>query len=67
MTQNVSKFNAKLTMQKEVYSNQQKDINQCPSDISSHIQNYKVIQSQFEEELDKAILNTKQVATNLSK
>eukprot|EP00957_Ditylum_brightwellii_P169516 12901952-Ditylum_brightwellii.AAC.1 len=36
-------------------------------DIASHDQNNKVIISKFEEKLDKAILNTRQVDTKLSK
>eukprot|EP00957_Ditylum_brightwellii_P208859 15359277-Ditylum_brightwellii.AAC.1 len=38
VTQTVSKLDTKLTMQKEIYSIQQKDINICISDIASHNQ-----------------------------
>eukprot|EP00957_Ditylum_brightwellii_P087920 6695507-Ditylum_brightwellii.AAC.1 len=54
-------------MKKEIYSNQQKDINNCITEIERHVQNNKVIYSQFEEKLDKASLDTEQIATNLSK
>eukprot|EP00957_Ditylum_brightwellii_P140811 10725970-Ditylum_brightwellii.AAC.1 len=54
-------------MEKEIYSNQQKDINNCITEVKRHIQNNKIIHSQFEEKLDKAILNTEQVAMKLSK
>eukprot|EP00957_Ditylum_brightwellii_P035367 2682027-Ditylum_brightwellii.AAC.1 len=60
VTQTVSKFEIKLTMQKEIYSTQGKGINRCILDISNYDQNNKVIISKFEEKLDKAILNTKQ-------
>eukprot|EP00957_Ditylum_brightwellii_P096148 7325358-Ditylum_brightwellii.AAC.1 len=60
-------LHTKRTIQKGIYSTQQKDINKSTSDITSHIQNNKVIHSRFEEKLDKTILNTKQVDTNLSK
>eukprot|EP00957_Ditylum_brightwellii_P081388 6190845-Ditylum_brightwellii.AAC.1 len=43
-----------------------KKINRCTSDIASHHQNNNVIISRFEEKIDKAILDTKQVATKLS-
>eukprot|EP00957_Ditylum_brightwellii_P024706 1866540-Ditylum_brightwellii.AAC.1 len=66
MTQNISKLETRLTIQKEIYSTQQKDINRCVSDIASHDQNNKVIISEFKEKLDKAILDTKQVDTKLS-
>eukprot|EP00957_Ditylum_brightwellii_P028325 2139216-Ditylum_brightwellii.AAC.1 len=52
-------------MEKEIYSKQQKDIIKCIIDEKRHVQNNKVINSQLKEKLDKAILNTKQVATNL--
>eukprot|EP00957_Ditylum_brightwellii_P134689 10268356-Ditylum_brightwellii.AAC.1 len=53
-------------MQKEIYSNQQKDINRCITTILSHDQNNKVIHSHFEEKLNKAVHDTEQVATKLS-
>eukprot|EP00957_Ditylum_brightwellii_P148256 11287940-Ditylum_brightwellii.AAC.1 len=65
-TQNISKLETRLTSQEEIYSDQQKDINRCISDIANLDQNNKVIHSRFEKKLNKAILDTKQVATNLS-
>eukprot|EP00957_Ditylum_brightwellii_P125624 9575327-Ditylum_brightwellii.AAC.1 len=65
MTQTISKLNTRLNMEKEIYSNQQKDINNCIIEIEMHVQNNKVIHYQFEENLDKAILHTEQVATKL--
>eukprot|EP00957_Ditylum_brightwellii_P190145 14474211-Ditylum_brightwellii.AAC.1 len=53
-------------MQKEIYSNQQKDINRYIATISSHDQNNRAIHSCFEEKLNKAIHDTKQVDTDLS-
>eukprot|EP00957_Ditylum_brightwellii_P056488 4282152-Ditylum_brightwellii.AAC.1 len=54
-------------MQKEIYIKKQKAINKCISNIASRDQNNKSIISKFDEKLDKAILNTKQITTNLSK
>eukprot|EP00957_Ditylum_brightwellii_P017877 1346202-Ditylum_brightwellii.AAC.1 len=45
VTQTVSKCDTKLTMQKEIYSIQQNDINKCILDIASHGQNNTVIHS----------------------
>eukprot|EP00957_Ditylum_brightwellii_P038725 2926991-Ditylum_brightwellii.AAC.1 len=59
-TQNISTLNKRLTRQKEIYSDQQKDTNRCISDITSLDQNNKVIHFRFEEKLNKAILDTKQ-------
>eukprot|EP00957_Ditylum_brightwellii_P186874 14230629-Ditylum_brightwellii.AAC.1 len=53
-------------MQKEIYSTQQKDISKCISTISSHDQHNKVTHSCYEQKLNKAIQDTKQVATKLS-
>eukprot|EP00957_Ditylum_brightwellii_P139804 10652833-Ditylum_brightwellii.AAC.1 len=41
-------------------------VSKCISDIAIHDQNKKVIHSCFEEKLNKAILDTEQVATKLS-
>ena len=65
-TQNISKLETRPTSQKEIYSDQRKDINRCISDIASLDQNNKIIHSRFEEKLNKAIQDTKQVATKLS-
>eukprot|EP00957_Ditylum_brightwellii_P057475 4357484-Ditylum_brightwellii.AAC.1 len=53
-------------MEKEIYTNQQKDINKCINEVERHAQNNNVIHSQFEEKLNKAIHNTEQVTSNLS-
>eukprot|EP00957_Ditylum_brightwellii_P196597 14979250-Ditylum_brightwellii.AAC.1 len=66
MIQTVSKFKHKLVMQKEIYFTHLKDINSCISIIASLDQNNKVIHSCFEEKLNKAIHDTKQIATKLS-
>eukprot|EP00957_Ditylum_brightwellii_P104518 7963708-Ditylum_brightwellii.AAC.1 len=66
LTQTISKLDTKQIMQKEINSAQQKDINKCTSGIASHDQNNKAISFKFEEKWNKAILNTKQVAANLS-
>eukprot|EP00957_Ditylum_brightwellii_P044397 3369317-Ditylum_brightwellii.AAC.1 len=66
VTQNISKLETRINTQKEIYSTQRKDINRCILDISSLVQNNKVILSRFEEKLNKAIQDTEQVATKLS-
>ena len=65
-TQNISKLDTRLTSQKEIYAVQRKDINRCIFDIANLDQKNKVIHSCFEEKLNKAILDTKQVAMKLS-
>eukprot|EP00957_Ditylum_brightwellii_P205991 15346332-Ditylum_brightwellii.AAC.1 len=67
MSHNISKFYYQLNKAEKIYVDQQKAINQCITEVQIHIQNNKVIHSQFKEKLDKAILHTKHVATNLSK
>eukprot|EP00957_Ditylum_brightwellii_P097866 7453539-Ditylum_brightwellii.AAC.1 len=44
-----------------------KSYHNCITEFESHVQNNKVIHSNVDEKLDKAILNTKQVAMDLSK
>eukprot|EP00957_Ditylum_brightwellii_P138912 10588201-Ditylum_brightwellii.AAC.1 len=41
MTQNISKLKTRLTSQKELYVDQQKDVNRCILDIASLDQNNK--------------------------
>eukprot|EP00957_Ditylum_brightwellii_P026206 1982032-Ditylum_brightwellii.AAC.1 len=67
VTQTISKLDTRLSMEKEIYSNQQRDINKCINEIKRHVQENKVIHTQFEDELNKAILNTKQFVMNISK
>eukprot|EP00957_Ditylum_brightwellii_P057260 4339326-Ditylum_brightwellii.AAC.1 len=60
VTQTVSKLDYQLNKEQEIYIDQQKAINNCITEAESHVQNNKVIISNFDEKLDKAILDTKQ-------
>ena len=65
-TQNISRLDTRLTSQKEIYAVQRKDINGCMFNIANLDQNNKLMQSRFEEKLEKAIQDTEHVATKLS-
>eukprot|EP00957_Ditylum_brightwellii_P153536 11685946-Ditylum_brightwellii.AAC.1 len=67
VTQTVSKHDHKLNKEQEIYIEQQKAINSCITKAEIHVQNSKAIISNFDEKLNKAILDTKQVATDISK
>eukprot|EP00957_Ditylum_brightwellii_P111626 8514297-Ditylum_brightwellii.AAC.1 len=66
MTQNVSKLDYQLHKEQEFYIKQQKAINNSITEAESHVQNNNVIIFNFDEKLNKAILDTEQVATDLS-
>eukprot|EP00957_Ditylum_brightwellii_P211810 15366627-Ditylum_brightwellii.AAC.1 len=63
---NISKFDYQLNKVERIYVDQRKNINQYITKVERHVPNNNVINSQFEEKLNKAILNTKQVTINLS-
>eukprot|EP00957_Ditylum_brightwellii_P163822 12471495-Ditylum_brightwellii.AAC.1 len=67
VTQTVSKHDHQLNKEQEIYIEQQKAINNCITKAESHVQNNNVIISSFDEKLNRAILDTEQVATDLSK
>eukprot|EP00957_Ditylum_brightwellii_P152538 11611146-Ditylum_brightwellii.AAC.1 len=67
MTQTVSKLDHQLNKELEIYIEQQKAINSCITTAESHVQNNNAIISTFDEKLNKVILYTKQVATDLCK
>eukprot|EP00957_Ditylum_brightwellii_P083715 6362861-Ditylum_brightwellii.AAC.1 len=56
----ISKVKHKLKKEEKVYRRQHQDINQCITDISTYADNNKEITSQFEDKLNKAILDSKQ-------
>eukprot|EP00957_Ditylum_brightwellii_P086210 6560009-Ditylum_brightwellii.AAC.1 len=60
VTKIVSKHDHQLNKEQEVYIEQQKAINRCITKAESHVQNSNVIISNFDEKLNKAILDTKQ-------
>eukprot|EP00957_Ditylum_brightwellii_P130613 9964200-Ditylum_brightwellii.AAC.1 len=66
VTCTVSKFEYWLKKEENIYIDQQKDIKQYITEMERHVQSNAVMNTQFEETLNKAILSTEQVTTNLS-
>eukprot|EP00957_Ditylum_brightwellii_P101780 7757032-Ditylum_brightwellii.AAC.1 len=58
VTQAVSKHDHQLNKKHEIYIEQQKAINSCITKAESHVQNNNPIISNFDEKLNKAILDT---------
>eukprot|EP00957_Ditylum_brightwellii_P145629 11088053-Ditylum_brightwellii.AAC.1 len=48
MSHNDSKIDYKLNKAEKIYADQQKATNQCITKVESHVQNNKIIHSQFE-------------------
>eukprot|EP00957_Ditylum_brightwellii_P119221 9094938-Ditylum_brightwellii.AAC.1 len=60
VTQTVSKLDHQLNKEQEIYIEQQKAIKRCITTTESHVQNNHAIISNFDEKLNKAILDTEQ-------